>query len=235
MSLRLPTEEPEAGPWRAASTEQILHRVVTDPRGGAVLAIDGRGASGKSTLAEALADSGPGAVIVHTDDLAWHEPMFGWGHLLHDEILVPFRVATAISFHPPQWRARGREGRIEVPSGSPLLIVEGTGASQRAHTDLVDGSIWVQADAAMAEQRGIDRDVESGVNGNRAEATRFWQEWMAHEIPFLADERPWERADLVVAGHPVIDLGPGEFAVATGPGVRSLPSPSATRADTVEP
>lgn len=104
-----------------------------------------------------------------------------------------------------------------MPAGSPLLIVEGTGASQRAHTDLVDGSIWVQADFVQARRRGIERDVASGVNGDREAATRFWHEWMEHELAFLAQERPWERADLIIAGTPTIDLPSGHLTAAPPP------------------
>jgi hypothetical protein len=37
---------------------------------------------------------------------------------------------------------------------------------------------------------------------------------MAAELPFLDGQRPWERADVIVAGTPAIPLGPGELAVA---------------------
>lgn len=52
------------------------------------------------------------------------------------------------------------------------------------------------------------------MNGDRARATASWHEWMAQELPFQAAQRPWERADLVVAGTPTIALAPGWFAVA---------------------
>ena len=31
-------------------------------------------------------------------------------------------------------------------------------------------------------------------------ARDFWAEWMAEEDPFLEQDRPWERADVIVAG-----------------------------------
>ena len=34
------------------------------------------------------------------------------------------------------------------------------------------------------------------------------KEWMAEEEPFLTDQKPWERADLVVAGTPQISFDP---------------------------
>ena len=52
------------------------------------------------------------------------------------------------------------------------------------------------------QRRGITRDVEQGVNGDAEESRRFWHEWMSHELPFFARERPWEHAVGVVCGTP---------------------------------
>jgi hypothetical protein len=60
----------------------------------------------------------------------------------------------------------------------------------------LDGVIWVQADLLEARRRCIDRE------GSDEAAVSFWHEWMAQELPFLARQRPWEWADLFVAGTP---------------------------------
>lgn len=219
--MTLQSEEPAAGPWRsvgpadlAAQAQELAGDHHDRP---AVVAVDGRGASGKSTLTAALAEHLPGAAVVHTDDLAWHEPMFGWGHLLRDHVLAPLHRGEEVRLRPPAWAARGREGAIVVPVGSRFVLVEGTGAAQRSSADLLDAVLWVQADFVEAERRGIARDVGHGMNGDAAQSEAFWHEWMAHEIRFFADDRPWERADLVVAGTPTGQAGEGEVAMARGP------------------
>ena len=99
--------------------------------------------------------------------------------------------------------------------------VEGTGAYQRDFDHLYDAVVWVQSDVDEAERRGIERDVASGVNGGRERATAFWHEWMAAEVPYLAEQRAWDRADLTVAGTHVVELADGEWAVADRtPGAR---------------
>ena len=157
------------------------------------------------------------AAVVHTDDLAWHEPFFGWGHLLADDVLRPLHAGRGVSFQPPAWAPHRRSGTVEVPAGLRVVLVEGTGASQRLFADLVDRTVWVQSDHRLAEERGIARDIAHGTNGDAAQSRRFWHEWMAHELPFFADEQPWGRADVVVAGTPVVTLGPDEVACARGP------------------
>ena len=43
----------------------------------------------------------------------------------------------------------------------------------------------------MSREHGIARD-----GGDVA----GWEEWQSEELPFLARDRPWERADVIVAG-----------------------------------
>jgi hypothetical protein len=210
--------EPAFGPWQVLPLAALLTRIldatgapVARPR---IVAIDGRGAAGKTTLATGLGRLVPRSAVVHTDDLAWHEPLFAWGDLLADGVLRPLHAGEAIAFRPPQWERRGRQGRIEVPAGLDLVLVEGTGASQRAHAGLLDATVWVQADLVEAERRGIARDIAQGVNGDAEETVAFWHHWMEAELAFLARERPWERAFVVVHGTPAGPLPPDHVEVA---------------------
>jgi hypothetical protein len=154
-------------------------------------------------------------VIVHTDDVAWHHSFFDWDDLLVQGVLEPVRRGLPVHYRPPAWEARGREGAIEVPAGLDLLVVEGVGAGRRELSDLVDAVVWVQSDFAEAERRGIARDVAHGVNGDLDQATDFWERWMAEELAFLADQRPWERAHVAVAGTVTTAPDRNEVLVAT--------------------
>ena len=219
--LVLPPEEPEAGPWSAVRIEDVaallLEGLEHAPGRPWIVAVDGRGGAGKSTLAQLLLPHLAPAAVVHTDDVAWHEPFFGWGHLLAHDILEPLHQGLAVSFRPPAWPAHGRQGTIEIPAGLRAVIIEGTGADQRRFAEQIDRRIWVQADHQLAEERGIVRDVAHGTNGDAGQSRRFWHEWMAHELPYFVQERPWSRADLIVAGTPVLSLGENELACAPGP------------------
>ena len=194
--MRLRDEEPAAGPWRVASLA-ALPGLLGDP---AVLAVDGRAGAGKSTLAGRLAAVVPGAAVVHTDDIAWHQSFFDWAHLLVGGVLEPVRRGLPVAYRPPAWDARGRDGAIVVPAGCPLLVVEGSGVGRRALGRHVDALVWVQSDVELARRRGIARDIAKG----EEEPAAFWEEWQAEEVPLFARERPWERAALVVAGTAVL-------------------------------
>ena len=217
----LEPEEPAIVAWRrtplADEWTKLLSGIAPRPDTPVIIAIDGRCGSGKSTLATRLAAHPAGAVIVHTDDIAWHEPLFGWARLLRENVLRPASQGRPVSFTPPAWTEYGRTGTIEVPTGTKVLIVEGAGAADATLTDLLDAVIWVQADRTESTRRGIERDLASGVNGNREQTQAFWSIWYDAERAHLAGDRPWERARLVVAGTPPTDLHPDFVLVADGP------------------
>ena len=104
-----------------------------------------------------------------------------------------------------------------MPAGRELLIVEGVGAGRRELAELLDAVVWVQSDFELAERRGIARDLGEGVNGDEEETVAFWHEWMAEELVFLAQQRPWERACVVVAGTSRARIGPDQVRLAPPP------------------
>ena len=112
-------------------------------------------------------------------------------------VLEPVLRGEAVAYRPPPWDERSRPGAIEVPAGVRARSwsrASARGASELA--DLIDRAIWVQSDREIARERGIERD-----GGDVA----GWEEWQSEEVPFLERDRPWERADVIVAGT---GLGP---------------------------
>lgn len=211
MTMTLGEGEPAAGAWQVVALAQLVRMLC--PRDGApsgrpwVLAVDGRSGSGKTTLAERILGAVPASTVVHTDDIAWNQAMFDWADLLIGGVLEPVHRGEPVSFRPPAWRERSRDGAIEVPQGRELVIVEGAGAARHELMDLVDAVVWVQSDMAEAERRGIERD------GGDAAAVSFWHLWMAEELPFMARQRPWTRASVIAAGTPSVQHDPANEVV----------------------
>lgn len=209
--MRLRPEEPLAGPWRVLPLRLLLdlllpgHGAASEAR--RVLAVDGRSSSGKTTLASRLADVAVRSTVVHTDDIAWWHSRFGWSDLLTQGVIEPFRAGETVAFRPPAWDDRGREGSITVPVETSLLIIEGVGSSRQELAAWVNASVWMQADEDAIAERNAAR-IEAGEATSAGLAG-----WMSEELPFLADDRPWERATAVVAGT-------GELASKDGAEVR---------------
>jgi uridine kinase len=182
--------------WRPTTARALLDGL---PRRGdrpSIVAVDGRSGSGKTTLATLLARAArPRAAVVHTDDLAWHESMFAWDHLVVEHVFAPLRRREGVDYRPPGWVRRGREGSITVSRGRDLVLLEGVGsarASLRQHVDLV---IWVDVGSATVAARDARRIRSGDVSVELA------AEWMAEEQRFLETERTWLHADHVVSGE----------------------------------
>ena len=206
--------EPAAGPWRvqrlAALVDSLTRRRSGSSTGRPViLAVDGRSSAGKTTLAARIAGHVAASAVVHTDDIAWRHSRFGWADLLTDGILTPLHQGRAVAYRPPRWIEHGRPGCISVPARCPLLIVEGVGAGRSEVTDLIDSLIWVQADSGDADRRSLAR---IGTPGGPPAAGDL-ADWMAEEIPFLAAQRTWERAGVIVCGTPHLAHDPARDVV----------------------
>jgi hypothetical protein len=234
VSLQVALEEPEARPWRVELLIAVIDAVIPGGRAKivagrpVVLAVDGRSNSGKTTLAARIARAVPGAVVVHTDDIAWEHSRFGWADLLTTGILVPIRQGRAVSYRPPRWVEHGRAGSIDIPVDCPLLLIEGDGAGRREVTHLIDALIWVQSDQREAERRRLarERNPDAADTANRAldRLPVDHEGWMAEELPFNAAHRAWERADIIVCGTPEIPCDP-VTEIVVGP----APAPASAR------
>ena len=92
-----------------------------------------------------------------------------------------------------------------------MLFVEGVGAGRRETAELVDAVIWVQSDRAVRHQREAARIAAGETDAEVSER------WLREEIHFLADQRPWERARIVVPGTPDEPHDPATQAVVADP------------------
>lgn len=114
VAMVLGEGEQAAGPWRVVTVAELVGMVGPGERAPEgrpwILAVDGRSGSGKTTLASRLVAAVPASAVVHTDDVAWSQAMFDWAGLLAGGILEPVRRGEPVSFRPPAWRERGREG-----------------------------------------------------------------------------------------------------------------------------
>jgi uridine kinase len=158
----------------------------------AIIAIDGCGGAGKSTLAAKLAEALGDAPIVSTDDFAsWDNPNDWWPRLLH-EVLEPLRNGQPARYRRYDWASRRLENWIDVPAAPTWLILEGVGAARLEFEPYLTFRIWVEAPRAVRLQRGIARDGD----GMHAQ----WLEWMSSEDAYVEADRPDARADVVVSG-----------------------------------
>ncbi len=156
-----------------------------------IVAIDGFGGAGKSTLAARVAER-LDAVVVQTDDFAsWDNPLDWWPRLL-EQVLVPLSHDEPARYQRYDWDARELAEWIEVAPGG-IVIVEGVSSSRAAFRPFLSLAIWVDAPSDLRLARGLERD---GVDMRDQ-----WIEWMSAEQAWADDEDPRAAADLIVSGR----------------------------------
>jgi uridine kinase len=195
-----------AAGWRAGQQADIL-----------VVAIDGHGAAGKTTIAAVVAEA-TGAALVHTDDFfdAGPEPgapgrarlgvasagvstpaeqglsaYYDWRRL-RAEALEPLRARRGATFRRFDWeRGYGLGGSVLV-TPEPLIVLEGVFSSSPELSDLVDRSVFV------------DTPEPERLRRLRAQVTpEEWDdEWLKAEHAYFDLIRPPSTFDLIVHGAP---------------------------------
>jgi uridine kinase len=201
------TPTPSAPRLRAPSpAAAVVERVVAalsgwrEETGGVlVVAFDGHGASGKTTIARGVV-AATGAALVHTDDffrdrrvsaLAGAAPLadyYDW-QALRDQALVPLRAGRPAAFPRRHWEEPESAGRQVVIEPRPVVVLEGVSASTPALADLVDRRVLVQTPEPERLRR---------LHGRVADAD--WDaDWLIAEQAYF-DSRPASSFDLTVPG-----------------------------------
>lgn len=154
-----------------------------------LIAVDGCGGAGKTTLAARLAEELQ-AVVIHTDEFASSDNPLNWWPEMLERALKPLAAGEVAHYQPTTWGGEERTPVLIEPGGT--VVLEGVTASRTAFRPYLAYSIWIETDRAVRLQRGIDRDGE--------EARAQWEEWMAAEDRYVESEKPAEHVNVVLHG-----------------------------------
>ena len=157
-----------------------------------VVAVDGHGGAGKTTLALALSELLE-AEIIHTDDFASPENPIHWWPRLIEEALEPIaRGAHSISYVRSSWSPEHAPEPVTNQRVTSAMILEGVAASRREFRPYLAYAIWVDAPKDVCIARGVDRDGEA--------MRDQWERWWRDEEAYIRDHRPVVFADAVISG-----------------------------------
>ncbi|MGW6571563.1 uridine kinase family protein [Streptomyces sp. NPDC054945] len=153
-----------------------------------LIGIDGHAGSGKSTFAGRLAEV-LGAPVLHLDDVATHEELFGWEERLRAQVLEPLAAGRSAHWTPYDWVER-RFGPERVLEPAPLLLVEGVGAGRAALRPRLARLLWMETAREQSWQRGRNRDGR--------ELSDFWDGWERAERAHFSNDPSRPFADTLV-------------------------------------
>jgi uridine kinase len=168
-----------------------------------VVALDGHGAAGKSTIAAAVAYA-TGAALVRTDDFFQRPPTrpggaphggqalaqyYDWRRI-RAEALEPLRRRRAAAFRRFDWPRGTEPGPWVTVEPSDLILLEGVFSAAPELSDLVDRSVLV--DTPEPERL---RRLHARVSPDDWDA-----DWLAAEQAYFDEIRPRSSFGLIVPG-----------------------------------
>lgn len=158
-----------------------------------LVAIDGRGGSGKSTFAHKLQGFLENATIVQLDNFAYPNGGVDRQRVL-DQVILPLKSGREAKYQRFDWKTQKlEEWHTIVPGG--IVIIEGVLVLHDSLAKYYDIKIWLECPPAVGFARGVKRDKEEyGVD-----TTRNWlEEWMPEEKQLIAEQNPQQKADIVI-------------------------------------
>lgn len=158
-----------------------------------LIGVDGHAGSGKTTFTGSLAAALGGAPVLHLDDIATHEELFGWTGRLLSEVIEPLGRGETARYAPYDWTARAFGPLTELPA-APVVLLEGVGAGRRALRPWLARLLWMELPHEQAWERGRRRDG--------GEQSDFWDGWVQAELRHFAEDPTRPFADHVVRQCP---------------------------------
>jgi uridine kinase len=176
-----------------ADVVERIKKIRGGKHGTVLVAIDGAGGAGKSTISASIADQISGSYIICLDDFA-RPSVPGWDReRFRRQVLNPLLAEQDAFYQRWDWPTDSGAEWHRVPAGS-IVIIEGVSSTRTELGNCWDLTIWVDTPRSVRLARGIQRD---------GEAMQFkWTDvWMPEEDAYIAEQQPAERADLVMNGY----------------------------------
>ncbi len=159
-----------------------------------LIAIDGFGGSGKSTMAHDLARRLDNVSIVHSDDFHLPELNRSDRARISEQVIKPLKANRIARYQRFDWPSSSLAEWHEIyPRG--VVILEGV---SMLHPDLgnqYDLTIWIDMPQEEAAKRGIDRDLHE----YKVDTREQWEKiWIPQEKEYVESVNPKAKADIIV-------------------------------------
>lgn len=163
-----------------------------------LIAIEGYGGSGKTTIAEQLAKTLGDSYIVNVDDFISKEKLEDTSadkpgfdrERLKKEVLIPLSKSREVSFRRLIWETNTLSDYKKIPSTN-YVIVEGISSYHPDIESYYQYKIWIDTSLNEATTRGRKRDA-----GNENESK--WDVWAANDLAYQQKYHPEQRADFII-------------------------------------
>jgi uridine kinase len=158
-----------------------------------LVAIDGYGGSGKTTLAQAIQSAFRDSATITLDDFATDTESGADRNRFLSQVLLPLSNGTAAKYQPFDWRIKAlADWRVVQPEG--LIIIEGVSVVWDDFHPFYDFRVWIDCPFELALQRVRERSQKTGIHKSSPKWFNVWEK----EDREYGKTEPWKRADLVI-------------------------------------
>jgi uridine kinase len=177
---------------------QIIHHIqsLRELKDFVLIAVDGRGGSGKTTTALQIKHEIPDAEVITTDDFLNDEVHKIDINQLELQVLIPFSKGKSASYQ--EYDGKETKERVVQPKG--VVIIEGIYSSHSSLRKYYDLTIWVNAP-----------DVDDRVTKRDGLYDNDWHKYhRPNEDAYIEQDKPEERADYIIVNkenEALSDLG----------------------------
>lgn len=165
-----------------------------------LIAIEGFGGSGKTTIANQLKTILGDAYVISIDDFiikekviattSWEKDGFDRDRL-EQQVLIPATTGQPIRYQQLIWQTNSLSDPIEVPTVK-YLIIEGISSYHPNIEKYYDYKIWIDTPMEIAKKRGHAREGSH-------ENAQYWDLWADNDLKYKAKYHPEQRADFVIS------------------------------------
>lgn len=156
-----------------------------------LVAIDGHGGCGKSSLAEELKNNLENVTIVRMDDFGY--PDTDKNRLL-EQVILPISIEKKARYQLLDWNTKKLSNWYEViPDG--IIIIEGVFALDNLFYRYYDYKIWIDCPSQIGSRRGIKRDKDL----YKINTEKEWKNnWIPAEKKYIRLQNPQKKADFIL-------------------------------------
>lgn len=182
-----------------STVETVIALRNADFKNHIVISIDGGSASGKSTLAENLANLLNGEVV-HCDDFFLPQEMRSNERLseiggnihyerLKEEVIDKLRKPAVISYKA--YNCQSGDFKNKFLMNKKVIIIEGAYSSHPYFENYADFKIFLKVDEKIQKERILKRNGEEMLK-------RFINEWIPKENKYFNEFKIEEKADIII-------------------------------------